>query len=148
MEPRRAMLIEELVLGGRVLAPGTYLWILGYRQHGLVEIEYQSRCERIPARSLVESPVPRPPIDELKKRDPCFGLGREAFERVFEEERYYEFLRCREHGRLFLDDVRGGVAQYSRFILVETEPKDDLRIVWARYHRVPDDLLNFRGIAL
>jgi len=148
MEPHRGILIEQVVVGGRALPPGTPVWIHAERPHGEFDVEFQNHFERIPARSVAASPIPRPSIDELRAKDPCFGLGDDAFEEVFREDQLFAFHRCRAHGRLFLEDLRGGIAMYNRWILVTEGHESDLRTLWSRYHAISDDVLNFRCIAL
>jgi hypothetical protein len=48
--------------------------------------------------------------------------------------------------------MRGGIGLYSRWIFVGLldEPIDEARFIagWQEYHALPDDALNYLGIAL
>ncbi len=141
------MLVEPLSLGGRSLRAGTYVWLFGRGPDGC-EVEFEDRRHRVPCAALVESPVPRPPLAELRRLDPCFGLPDQAFDEVAAEQFSYRYLRCKAHGQLFLEDWRGGIADYVRLIFVGDLGDRSFADAWIRFHRIPDDLLNFRGIAL
>ena len=80
--------------------------------------------------------------------DECFFAPPEEFETVHHSQQwYFEILRCKRHGNLFLRDVKGGIAMYERFIFVGQDPDSSYEDIWRRFHWLSDDELNWQGIA-
>ena len=148
MEPVKGMIVEPVMLGGIRVEKGTPIWITAEEPESY-QIEYNQRFYPMPKKLAVKCPVPRPAIDELKKLDSCFGDSEDAFEEVIKDmTSYYRFLRCKAHGNFFLEDTRGGIGMYSRLIYIGQIDHHSFEGIWSKYHYVPDDLLNYMGIAL
>jgi hypothetical protein len=137
------MLVEGVASGAVTLKR---VWVLGPAADGRVTIESEGRIVSVPEESIVSCPVPAPRLSELRRLDGCFGESDAHFIEVHRSpEQMYRLLRCREHGRLFLEDTIGGVLMYTRTVLVDdTGEKPDA--LWRGYHGLSDDWLNYLGI--
>jgi Lon protease-like protein len=149
------MLVRSLEVGGRRALAGSYAWNLGPASDGRVLIELRGTrlhgvTAAVPQDALRDCPVPAPALEQLCRLDPCFALPVEDL--VTEEinrELQFTLLRCKPHGRLFLEDLRGSIAMYTRLILVEpaAAEQESSAEIWRRYHELSDDWLNHLGIA-
>jgi hypothetical protein len=147
-----ALLLRSLEVGGRRASADTPVWLLGPHGRDTSLVELRSVQKRgalwiVPNDALLACPVPRPALEALCERDACFGWQSPAFD-VLEvnQEHQFRLLRC-AHGRMFLEDLRGGAAQYLRLILVEPLEDEASVATWQRYHAMSDDWLNHLGIA-
>lgn len=133
-DPKRALTIRRVQVGGKELPPDTLLWVHG--KHGdYLEVEYGDRRGRISPTAVVSYPVAGPSLTELKLLDSCFDLPDTAFQVEHQSrEHLFELLRCRAHGRRFLRDVRGELAMYSALTLLEDNEEGAPDEIWARYH--------------
>ena len=148
MEPKRGLLIRDCRFGDLSIRADSHVWIHGQRGEN-AELEFEGRRVTCPLKHIVEVPVPRPPLGELRKLDECFGAAPDAFEMIHhDQENMFRLLRCRKHGSYFLEDVRGQIGLYQRLILVEAESAANPRLAWRRYHAVSDDMLFYLGIAM
>lgn len=143
MEPKRVMMIRDITGRNLALRASDDVWILGPPEDGFIFVEKKNKQEKIPEHAVMEVPVPPPDIDELRKKDDCFGRSDEHFKEVYRSDMYmFRFLQCKRHGKFFLDDTRGGLAMYSRLILVDDDyAKESPETIWNRYHSMPDDWL-------
>lgn len=142
------MLLQAVPTAGATLEAGRPVWIVGLPECGRVAIEADGRPATVPAGSVTESPIPAPSLDALRAVDDCFGRSRRHFVQEHESrECGFCLFRCRKHGRLFLEDMRGGVGVYTRLILL-AESSGDPEALWSRYHAMSDDWLNHLCIAL
>lgn len=147
MEPTAGLVVRPAALGGRELRPDTYVWVWAVTDRE-VEIEYRNQRGLVPRDAVVSTPVTRPSLEVLRQLDPCFGLDRDAFVIEHEDPRWFFLLRCKAHGRRFLSDARGGIAQYERVTLLEDSEANDTEGVWRRCHAMSDDYLNLLGRTL
>jgi len=149
MEPKRGMIIRDITGRNLALRASDDVWILGPPENGYVLIEKKNKQEKIPGHTVVEIPVPSPDIEELRQKDDCFGRSAEHFNEVYKSEmNMFRLLRCKRHGKLFLDDTRGGLAMYNLMVLVDDKySKDTPETIWNRYHSMPDDWLRYLCIA-
>jgi hypothetical protein len=148
MEPFRGLIVEPLALDGKRIEKDTHVWIMS-RDSDHWRIEYRDKSYTVPRNSVVECPVPMPRIEQLKMLDGCFGLDRSAFEVVLKEsDKYYLLLRCKAHGKLFLEDGRGTVFMYSRLIYVGDLGNSSFDHIWGKFHGISDDMLNYMCVAL
>jgi len=149
MEPKRGMIIRDFTGRNLALRASDDVWILGPPEDGYVLVEKKNKQEKIPEHTVVDIPVPSPEINELRKKDDCFGRSAKHFKEVYKSDKdMFRLLRCKRHGKLFLDDTRGGLAMYSRLILVDDENANESpETIWNRYHSMPDDWLQYLCIA-
>ena len=150
MEPERALVIESVQLpDGKWLQRWTFVWRLEPGQGEKVAIEHRNRQYRIPARCLVASPAPSPSRDRLLTLDPCYAGGRVELTEVYSDEKgLFAVYRC-PHDHYFLEDVRGGIAMYSRWIFLgplDPPDADACEALWHKYHALPDDAIAYLGI--
>lgn len=145
MAPTRGLIVKDVATPQRDFRADTIVWVHD-RAGARVDIEYKSRFYVIPADAVVPVPVPAPPDAALLALDPCFLSPESAFEAVHRSENYFRLLRCRAHGRIFLEDYRGGIAEYRRLIFIQ-EPDAPPERLWEKYHHYSDDWLNYQGIA-
>ena len=135
---------------GAFLPRGTYVWLLSMTEEGDATVEFQKREVLIPGHMICPSPVPAPPMEKLMEKDPCFARGVERFDLVYKsDDLLFAFYRCKEHGAWFLEDVRGGIGLYSRFIYLADPPgQTDIEYekVWRSFHQRADDDLTLLGI--
>ena len=150
MEPKRGMIIRDITGRNLVLRAADYVWILGPPEEGCVLVEKKNKQEKIPGQAVVDIPVPVPDIKELRKKDDCFGRSDKHFKEVYRSEMHmFRLLRCKRHGKLFLEDTRGGVAMYNRLILLaDDDTNESPETIWSRYHSMPDEWLKYLCIAL
>ena len=147
MEPKQGIITREVACSGITLKLADYVWILGMAENGRIPVEYKNHMTTVPENHVIQCPVPRADLDDLRKKDDCFGRPGDYFTEEFNSERYwFRLLRCKRHGRLFLEDTRGGIAMYTRMILV-TSTDEDPETIWNQYHSMSDDWLNHLGIA-
>jgi hypothetical protein len=148
MEPKRGITIRPVELGDATLAVDTSVWILR-ELDGSLEVEHRDARGCVPRDAIAQSPVPRLPLEELRKRDPCFGLEETAFVVEHKDgERWYSIERCKAHGRRFLRDARGSAALYERVTLLDDSERGSFLSIWSRYHAMSDDWLNVVGNSL
>ena len=149
MEPKKGMIIRDINGRNLTLRAPDYVWILSPPENGHVLVEKKDKQEKIPEHAVVDTPVPSPDINELRKKDDCFGRSAEHFNEVYKSDmNMFRLLRCKRHGKLFLDDTRGGWVMYGLLILVDDDDaKDSPDTIWNRYHSMPDDWLRYLGIA-
>jgi hypothetical protein len=148
MNPEQAVTLVSLTLDGKTVQAYEIVWVLN-RSGGQAEIEHRDRRGRVAESVLVPYPVKGPGIEVLRQLDPCFGLGPEAFtDEHRDQERYFTILRCKAHGRRFLDDTRGGFAMYSRLTLLLEDDDGSPRDIWSKYHGMSDSQLLLEGRTL
>ena len=148
MEPQRGIVIRQVHVDGKTIDQSKYVWLLGSPSNGVVSIEINNMKHFIPQDAVVSCPVPSPSVDALRTIDECFGKSESHFDVLHKsQEKWFRILRCKAHGRLFLEDTRGGAAIYDRLIMVEDD-QEDFKAIWSRYHSMSDDWLNYLGIAL
>jgi hypothetical protein len=148
MEPSRAFTIKPVTLGNKNVPPYTIVWVLK-RSGEIVEIEFKEKHGPVPADSIIPYPVKGPGLESLKRLDPCFGLSDEAFIVEHSDSGYlFEILRCKEHGRRFLRDTRGGIAMYTTLTLLLESDDDKPKEIWKKYHYISDSLLRLQGRTL
>jgi hypothetical protein len=146
-DPEQALTLRPITVGRKSVPADTLVWVFG-RSGNLVEVEFKDERDFVADDALVPHPVPRPDLEALRLLDACFGLPDEAFTCEHHDERYFRILRCKAHGRRFLDDVRGGIAMYGRLTLLQESDDGSPGEIWAQYHSVSDDWLNLQGRSL
>lgn len=143
------MLLRATQIGKRTPGAGTTVWQIRTGAVGRVVVEHRGESAEIPVDALRDAPVPAPSIEALLQRDACFAQPTSDFliEHVSAAS-WFTIYRCRAHSRRFLEDVRGTVALYSRFILLDEQADDAApETIWRKYHAMSDDWLNHLGIA-
>jgi len=147
LEPVRGLTVELFALEGKEIQRDTHVWIMG-REPDQWHIEYKDKSYSVARHLVVECPVPRPLIEQLRTLDGCFGLSESAFDEVLiDRDNYYIFMRCKQHGKLFLDDTRGTSVWYSRLIYVGDLGNSSYDHVWSKFHDISDDMLNYMCVA-
>jgi len=145
MAPTRGLLICPATIGRYSLSPDTPVWILASHEDSW-EVEYRDASGRVARSGVVECPVPRPPLVQLRELDACFGLAEAAFDDVHADPKNcFVIQRCRAHGTLFLRDTRCTVALYERVTLLGPDDGGSWVELWRRYHGMSDDWLNLKG---
>jgi hypothetical protein len=139
-DPDRALTIRDVQIDGKLVAADNIVWVHA-RTGGQAEVEHRGRLGRIPADAIVPYPVKGPDLEEVRQLDACFGLPKEAFEVEHHSDAYYELLRCRAHGRRFLEDVRGTVGLYTTLTLLDDDEAGSPDEIWRRYHAQSDSWL-------
>jgi hypothetical protein len=148
MEPTRGLVVSEVEDGGARLRPGDPVWILAAAAGGKLPVEHANARLEVPMGAVVPCPIAAPALAELRGLDDCFGRRWWRFSVVHaSKQHWFRLLRCRRHGALFLEDARGGVGVYTRTIYVGRSDEDP-ETIWARYHAMSDDWLNWQRIAL
>ena len=140
--------VVDVSVDGRAIRAGTYGWYLGEAgDRARVEVTGHTVC--VDPRSVEPCPVGRPRIEDLRKREPCFGTDMLAFEELYlDAERGQRVLRCRAHGRLFVESRRGYKTPRFRLVLADRLAGESLESLARRHASISDDLLNHRGTAL
>ncbi len=147
MEPKQGMMTQEVTVSGITLKQADYVWILGRVENGRIPVEYRNNIITIPENIVLQCPVPAPNLNDLRKSDDCFGRSADYFTEEYKSERYwFRLLKCKKHGKLFLEDTRGEIAMYTRTILV-TNTTENPETIWRQYHSMSDDWLNYQGRA-
>lgn len=146
-EPVLGMMISEVSVAGVTLKPSEYVWILGTAEKGLISVEHRNVRVALPEGSLLPCPIPAPDINDLRKKDDCFGRPEKYFTEIYKSEQHlFRLLKCKRHGSIFLEDSCGGVGMYTLTILV-ADPAEDPETMWSRYHSMSDDWLNYQFMA-
>jgi hypothetical protein len=150
MNPERIIIVEAITLkNGLLLKPWTYVWKLGKEQGSFITIEYRDQVYQIPEQYAVQIPVATPSKDHLCSLDPCFlDLRKNLIEIYRSESFYFSIFRC-AHDNYFMEDIRGGIAMYSRWIFlgkINDLSPGNLKSLWSRYHNIPSDALFHMGI--
>ncbi len=149
--PERGLLVEPVRVGGKEVPAGKYVWYFGDLSRPRVEVEYRDRRALVETKCLVATPVPPPDRARLQSFDLCFGLGIEAFVEVHRDsDLLFSVYRCKAHGAYFLEDVRGGILMYSRFVFIgrlESPSEREFVEQWERIHGRSDDSLFLEGVA-
>ena len=147
-EPRRGLIIRPVSFAGYSLGPDTHVWLLDSDAERW-QVEFRDRQGTLSLADVLECPVSRPTIEQLRKLDPCFGRPDDAFhDEHVSPEHYFVVQRCRAHGAWFLRDTRGTIAMYDRVTLLSHEDGDDWVSIWSRYHAMSDDWLSYKGRTL
>jgi len=147
MEPVRIFIPERIVVGSSSINGSSHAWLLEKDEQRSV-IEFNNKRYAIPNDSYCSSPVPAPDGDVLERLDSCFLKPMDHFEAIVSsKENYYRILKCREHGKFFLEDYRGGIAMYHRLIFLGESLDGTPSQIWKRFHAVSDDELNYLRIA-
>jgi hypothetical protein len=116
-------------------------------ESGRVLVEHGGSSALVPADVLLDCPIAAPSRAQLEELDPCFYSEPDAFVEEHDgSARWYRLLRCKAHGRRFLEETRGSVGIYTRLIAIDaTEESPDE--IWRRYNAMSDDWLSHLGIA-
>ena len=147
-EPEQAITIRDVDVGGRHVAADQIVWVHA-RKDGYAEVEYRDRRGRVPLDAILPYPVRGPRLEDLQKLDSCFGSSDEAFAIEHHSyEHWYRMLRCRAHGRRFLEDTRGTIASYSTTTLLNDDEEGEPDEIWARYHWKSHSWLMLEGRTL
>ena len=152
MDKQRLILVADFqAADGKFLPKGTYVWLWERLPEGTMKVEKEECLYIVPWEILAATPVPPASLDELRKKDSCFGAAKSAFQLAYQDNDYmFAVYRCHAHGAFFLEDVRGEVGWYSRFIYLGASPgesAEDYRKAWRIYNRRGDDELNLEGLA-
>jgi hypothetical protein len=144
-DPDKALTLRSVTIGRKNVAADHEVWVFG-RSGSSVDVEYRGERGRVAADALAALPITGPDLEQLRQLDACFGLPDEAFESVhLDIDRYFEIVRCRAHGRRFLRDTCGGVAMYTRTILLEDTDEGSPADIWSKYHYLSDNWLSLLG---
>ncbi|MBK7974951.1 MAG: hypothetical protein IPK07_17265 [Deltaproteobacteria bacterium] len=147
-EPVQAMTVREVEIEGKRLPSHTVVWVWG-KCEGQARIEYERWRGLVPITALTRYPIESPPLEELRKLDPCFGVPDEAFDVVHADSANdYEIVRCRAHDRRFLRDTRGSIGWYTVLTLLRGDDRGSPEEIWRRYHALDDSLLRLEGRSL
>jgi len=151
LDKKRLLITVDCSLADGALLPrGTYVWLMETLPDGILQVEYKDRLHVIAADHASPVPIPPPSEDELKRKDPCFGLGLQAFDEIYKDDEWlFSIYRCKAHGAWFLEDVQTGIGWHSRFIFLEQAPdagQEGYRKTWRRYNQMSDDELNLLKI--
>ena len=147
-DPKRGLTTRDLELDGARLAADEVVWVHA-RTNDLVEIEHRNRFGKVPADAVVPYPVPGPGLESLRQLDACFGLSDDAFHiEHASSKRCYSLVRCRAHGRRFLQDLRGGIAMFTLTTLLEDDEPGEPDAIWSKYHALSDSRLRLLGRTL
>jgi hypothetical protein len=147
-DPKRGLTIREVELDGARIAADEVVWVHA-RGNEFVEIEHRNRHGKVPADAVVPYPVKGPDLETLRQLDRCFGLTDDAFTAEHVSAKHcYTLVRCRAHGRRFLQDLRGGIAMFTLLTLLEDDEPGAPDEIWSKYHSISDSRLRLLGRTL
>ncbi len=144
-DPTAALTLQTLNVGGKSVPPDSLVWVHRI-EGGYAEIEHRDLRAKVPDSAIIPYPVPKTPLEQLRKLDSCFGRPQRAFDVIYRDKsRFFEILKCRAHGNRFLEDLRGGIAMYTLLTLLQTDDGEDPEEIWSKYHYKSDSWLFLAG---
>ncbi len=147
-DPEKAVTLKPVSVGGKSVPAYAEVWVLS-RADGHAEVEYRGKRGRVADDILSAYPVRGPALETLRRLDPCFGLGDDAFvSEHIDQDSYFEILRCKAHQRRFLRDTRGTIGWYSRLTLLLDDDDGSPQDIWSKYHWMAEAELLLAGRTL